>query len=273
MARAGRPALQQVPQTSRVIVRVLGCGDAFGSGGRFHTSFCVDGAGMRLLIDCGASTLIALHRHKIDPATIDGIVLSHLHGDHFGGIPFLLLDAAFITRRRQPLVIAGPAGTLQRLRTTTDALFPNFWKTHGHRHVEVVEHRHRRPMTLGDATVTPFRVRHDSGAPAFALRLTCGDCTIAYSGDTGWTSALVDAAKGSDLFLCEATSYDRPLPFHLTYTSVVAHRDEFRTARLMLTHLGAEMVDRAASLPIESVRDGQRIVVRARSAARRPPAR
>jgi ribonuclease BN (tRNA processing enzyme) len=90
---------------------VIGCGDAFGSGGRFNTCFLIAGANSTILLDCGASSLVALHAAGVDLAAIDGVIISHLHGDHFGGLPFFLLDAQFLTRRDRPLLIAGPPGT------------------------------------------------------------------------------------------------------------------------------------------------------------------
>src|SRR5438270_13702382 len=103
---------------------VVGCGDAFGSGGRYNTCFRLEAAGKTFLIDCGASTHVALNAHGIDPNTIDAIVLSHLHGDHFGGIPFLLLQGQFLSRRERPLTIAGPPGTRARLDAALEVFFP-----------------------------------------------------------------------------------------------------------------------------------------------------
>ena len=79
---------------------VIGCGDAFGSGGRFNTCFMIDTASKRLLLDCGASSLVALKAQKIDLNSIDDVMLSHLHGDHFGALPFFLLDAQFLARHQ-----------------------------------------------------------------------------------------------------------------------------------------------------------------------------
>ena len=67
-------------------LQVLGCGDAFGSGGRFHTCFHVSAESVSFLVDCGASSLIAMRRCGVDPNTIQTVLISHLHGDHFGGI-------------------------------------------------------------------------------------------------------------------------------------------------------------------------------------------
>lgn len=244
-----------------VSLRVLGCGDAFGSGGRSHASFYLQSPTSTVLIDFGASALVSMHRFDIDPATIDAVVLSHLHGDHFGGLPFLLLDAAFITRRKRPLMVLGPAGTAKRVRRTTELLYPGFWHEAGEQTVRFAEHVDRRPCAIAGVRVTPFRVNHPSGAPAYALRIRCEGRTIAYSGDTGWTETLIEAATGSDLFICEASSFEQPIPYHLTYQTVFEHRHRFGTSRLILTHMGAEMVARAERLAIECAHDGQLITL------------
>src|SRR5262249_35545280 len=111
---------------------VVGSGDAFGPGGPFNTCFMLETAKATLLVDFGASSLVALKAHGLDPNKVDGIVLSHLHGDHFGGLPFLLLDAQFLARRTRPLLIAGPPGTRARIDALLEACFPrstaNKWR-------------------------------------------------------------------------------------------------------------------------------------------------
>ena len=94
----------------KVRLRFLGSGDNFGSGGRFQACIHVDAGATRFLLDCGASSLIAMKRAGISSAAIDVILISHLHGDHFGGIPFFILDAQLISRREAPLVIVGSSG-------------------------------------------------------------------------------------------------------------------------------------------------------------------
>jgi ribonuclease BN (tRNA processing enzyme) len=255
MSRTTRP---------RVSLRILGCGDAFGTGGRYHTCFHLVTPRSRILIDCGASSLVAMHRFGVDPGAIDGVVISHLHGDHFGGLPFFLLDAAFVSRRTRQLVIAGPPGTAARLRRATDAMYPGFWSSPRRFKVRFIDLEDDRSVRIGGIVVKAFVVVHASGAPPYALRLTCEGCTIAYSGDTAWTERLVQAARGADLFICEASTFQTPIPYHLTYETVYAHRERFETERLVLTHAGPEVLARRESLRLELAEDGQVLHVRPR---------
>src|SRR5260370_22017026 len=103
-------------------LRFVGCGDAFGSGGRLNTCFHVTGERVNFLIDCGASSLPALKRLGIARENIDLILITHFHGDHFAGLPFLLLDAQF-SRRTRPLVLAAPEGIALPLTQVMEALF------------------------------------------------------------------------------------------------------------------------------------------------------
>src|SRR5690349_7987837 len=103
---------------------VVGCGDAFGSGGRANTCFWIESGDITVALDFGATSLVALKRLSLPPSRIDLVVLSHLHGDHFGGLPFLLLDGHFEGRRDKPLTIIGPVGTAERLRAAAEIFFP-----------------------------------------------------------------------------------------------------------------------------------------------------
>ena len=149
-------------------VQFVGCGDALGSGGRFNTCFHITGERVNLLIDCGASSLPALKWLGIARDDIDLILITHFHGDHFGGLPFLLLDAQF-TRRTRPLVIAGPEGIETRLTQVMEALFENSSKTKQRFDLSVVALKPEETRTFGVVNVTPSPVVHgESGGPFLA---------------------------------------------------------------------------------------------------------
>lgn len=238
-------------------MRFAGSGDAFGNGGRFQTCIVLqagDNPGLTL-VDCGATSLVALKRLGIDPGAVDAVVLSHLHGDHFGGIPFFVLDAQF-TRREKPLLIAGPPGTAERVRAAMEAFFPGSPAVRRRFELVFVELAAGVEVRAGAFGVTAFAAVHASGAPAYALRLRCGGKIFAYSGDTEWTEALVDAARDADLFVCEAYSFERPTKFHLSYATLREHRARLGAKRVLLTHMGPEMLAHLAEAADEAAADG-----------------
>jgi len=227
-----------------VRLTVVGSGDAFGSGGRFNTCFLLETAKGTLLVDFGASSLVALKAHGIDPNRIDGIVLSHLHGDHFGGLPFLLLDAQFLARRERPLTIAGPPGTRSRLQQLLEVFFPkstaNTWRFAW----EVTEIALDCPTDVLGHSVTTTEVVHYSGAPSTAIRLSDGQSLFAYSGDTEWVEALVGVADGADLFISECYGYSGRLTGHLTWEVLKPRLPDLRARKVMLTHMNPTMLAR-----------------------------
>jgi len=227
---------------------IIGSGDAFGSGGRFNTCFHVATGDRRILIDCGASSLVALKARGIDPNTIDAVILSHLHGDHFGGIPFLMLDAQYLNRRERPLVLAGPPGSAQRIRALMEAMFPASSLTKFRFHWRIVEIPVGVPTDIVGLQVTSAEVIHFSGAPSTALRVSDGKKTLAYSGDTEWTDALLSIGTGADLFIVECYDDTRELTGHLSWRLIEARRGEFGARRVMVTHMNPTVLRKLYTL-------------------------
>jgi ribonuclease BN (tRNA processing enzyme) len=238
----------------------LGSGDAFGSGGRLQTCMLIETAGRRLLLDCGATSLVALRRQGVDPATVDAVLVSHLHGDHFGGLPFLLLDGQF-RRGDRPLAVAGPPGIEARVGAALEALFPGASTVRRRFSTTFLEWEARRTVDVAGVSATPYPVVHPSGAPPFALRLQSGGRTLTYSGDTEWTDALLEAAAAADVFVCEAYTFDRPIKFHLDYATLGRHRARLSCRRLIVTHMSEEMLARVEGLDVEAAGDGLTIEV------------
>jgi ribonuclease BN (tRNA processing enzyme) len=237
-------------------LRFVGCGDAFGSGGRQNTCFHVTGESVNFLIDCGASSLPALKRQGIVRDDIDLILITHFHGDHFAGLPFLLLDAQF-ARRTRPLVIAGPQGIETRLTQVMEALFENSSKTKQRFELSVVALSPRETRTFGAVTVTPFPVVHgESGGPFLAYRIEAEGRVIAYSADTEWTETLVPLARDADLFIVEAYTYDKVVKNHLSLKTLEAHLPEINPKRLVLTHMSDDMLGRIDTLDHTAASDG-----------------
>jgi ribonuclease BN (tRNA processing enzyme) len=219
-------------------LRFVGSGDAFGSGGRSNTCFHVTGE---------------LKRQGVARNDIDLVLITHFHGDHFGGLPFLLLDAQF-SRRTRPLTIAGPEGVEIRLAQVMEALFENSSKTKQRFDLNVVSLFPETTIRFGEVSVTPFPVVHgDSGGPFLAYRIEAEGRTIAYTADTEWTETLVPLGRDADLLIAEAYTFDRPVRNHLSLKALEARLAEIKPKRLILTHMSDDMLNRA--VPFETASD------------------
>ena len=104
-----------------VAVRVtfLGTGDAFNARARCHAGYLLTAPSITLLLDCGPTTLLAMKRDGLSPEALDAVVLSHLHGDHFAGLPFLFLTYIYDAPRRRPLTGRRAAGHRRRASRTS----------------------------------------------------------------------------------------------------------------------------------------------------------
>jgi len=244
-----------------VTVRFLGSGDAFGSGGRFNTCIHVAARSATFLIDCGASSLIAMKRFGVDAADIGLIVLSHLHGDHFGGIPFLIRETQIARRREAPLVIVGPPSTEERVHDATEALFPGATRQGLSFALKYVTLAPGEPNPIGPLIVTPYPSLHTPGTEAHALRIEIEGKVIGYSGDTEWTDALTKVAEDADLFISEAYSFDLGVKNHMSYWTLRERRSSLGCRRLVVTHMNSDMLSGLADLETEWADDGKTITL------------
>jgi ribonuclease BN (tRNA processing enzyme) len=235
----------------------VGSGDAFGGGARFQTCLHLEGDGGEdpLLIDCGASSVIALKRLAIDPASVGHVVLTHLHGDHFGGLPWLVLDGQF-ARRTRPLDILGPPQTNERFATAFEVLYPGALEAQRRFETRISEYEASTPHDFGPARITAHAVKHTPATMPHALRVEYAGKVIAYSGDTEWTDSLIEVAAGADLFVCECNFFDKRAPGHLDYRTLTDHLDKLSAKRIVITHMSDEMLAHLAEVELEAAGDG-----------------
>jgi ribonuclease BN (tRNA processing enzyme) len=238
-------------------LQFVGCGDAFGSGGRFNTCFHLTGRNINVLIDCGASSLVALNKLAINRNDVTTIILSHFHGDHVGGVPFFLLEANYVVKRERPLTIAGPPSLKSRFSEIMDVGFPGTDGIDLRFPLQLTEFEIGKRSEVGGLRVTTFHVKHDDRAgPCLGFRFEAEGKVIAFSGDTEWIDTVIDIGHEADLFICEAFSRDKPVPTHMALSLLERHLDQIRPKRLILTHMGDDMLARLSEVPYETAKDG-----------------
>lgn len=242
-------------------VRFVGTSDAFGAGGRRQAAIFVETRAGGLLLDCAPTTGTGLATLGIARDAIDVVALSHFHADHFAGVPQLLLAAIYEDERKHPLVIAGPAGVEARVHGAADAIGYPMRERPTPFELRFVELGAERTIDLGVARATAFATRHDPASCPHGIAVEADGRRLVYSGDTGWFEDLPRHAQGADLFVCECTFHENPLPDHLSYRVLQEKRARFACERMVLTHLGSEMTDRRGQLEIETADDGDALDV------------
>jgi len=189
-----------------------------------------------LVLDFGPGVLGALQRHA-DPNVVN-VLLSHLHADHCLDLPGL-----FVWRRYHPSpaqergVMYGPANTWSRLGSASS---PEGGEIDDFS--DIFEIRHwvdNHAVQVGSLNVVPRLVCHPT--ESYGMRITDpAGATLVYSGDTGYCDALIDLARGADVFLCEASwphSPKHPPKLHLSGTEAGMAASRAGVAELLLTHI------------------------------------
>lgn len=240
-------------------VTFLGTGNAFASGGRNAMAILLRFNNLGVLLDCGPTTLVALKKLGLSPSEVDVILLSHHHGDHFAGVPFIVLHERYEGPRREPLTVAGPDGTETKVSETVRLFFPGidplpFPVTY-------------RDLVAGEAFVergvraTPFEVDHYSSGTAFGYRVELGGKTVVFSGDTAWTDELGRQSSGADLFICECSSFDAPIDKHMSHRDLIRQRSHIEAKRTLLVHAGDDVLAHENELAFELAYDGMEVTL------------
>jgi len=236
-------------------VLFVGTSDAFGAGGRRQPAVLVRAPKGVALLDCGPTTLSGLVALGVHRDLIDTIVLTHYHGDHFGGVPLFLLAAKYADVRKRPLIIMGPEGVQERIEDASRALGHPMDDGPWPFEIRYEEIAVDREVEGGPVGVRAFEAYHQVEAQPHGVMIDAGDHRVAYSGDTGWFDKLPARVKGADLFICECTQYEGEFPYHLNLRQLESHKQEFDCGRIVLTHLGPEMSERRGKCSFETADD------------------
>ena len=222
---------------------VLGNATPYPRPDRACSGYLVRSGTTTIWVDTGPGTLAELQRF-VGVLDVDAIWLSHLHVDHCADLLAMYFALRFSTLKPQRRIPAfGPTGWPERLETFLKGISPHQLDEA----FEVHELGDELGAVVGDMTLHAFAVEH--GVPSYALRTETDGATFTYSADTGPCHGVVAAAQGADLLLCEAGWAARPGGTPAWHMTPVEAGDLARQAgakRLLLTHLGADVVPEAA---------------------------
>jgi ribonuclease BN (tRNA processing enzyme) len=241
-------------QTDRIVF--LGTGDAFSAGGRFQAAYLLQSAGSTLLIDCGSGVLASLKRNELAALPIDTVLLSHFHGDHFAGLPFLLLHFVYVEPRTRPLRIIGPPEVEERVMQLYRAMYADSAASQLPYEIQFIEAKPEKQIALDGFRINPFLVPHQEHPPSYGYAIGLEKRRLVYSGDTGWTEELLAHTENADLFICECSFFETRLPTHLDYPRIAENLQRFGSKRMVLTHIGQEVLSHRTEVELEIAHDG-----------------
>jgi ribonuclease BN (tRNA processing enzyme) len=224
------------PKKTHIELLFLGSGNAFAPG-RSYGSFLVD---ERILFEAPPTTLPALRGMGKLLEDIQYIFISHFHGDHCFGLPFIFLDHYFMTKRENPLTIIGPKGLKKLTHTLIDLAYPDTRKDYSQNFpVEFLEVSPGKEYILQGMTFKVYKMFHGK-LPSLGFSLLYKHRRLAYSGDTGPCPSLYELLHDAHIAIIEMTSIDGVYPYHLNQENVLEIRRRLSSkTSLILTHLPA----------------------------------
>lgn len=215
-------------------VHLLGTGAAVSSPDRTTTMLALDDGASTIVVDCGGDVLQRLLASRLDTDRISALVLTHEHPDHVSGFP-LFMEKLWLTGRRRPIPVCGPAPALDQARRIFEAFDTSGWKGLPEIHWRTV------PLEEG-ATVWSddhWRITGAPGThsvPAIGIRAehASGDAVAAYSSDTERSDVIARLAQGADILVHEATGGHRG---HTSAQDAAHVARQANAGRLVLVHL------------------------------------
>ena len=240
-------------------LNVLGCGDAFNSGGRRHTSFLLQIHNFQILIDCGATTGLSFKQTGHFFNEVNCVIITHFHGDHYGGLPFLILEAAKVHKRKDPLLLVSPPGLKNKLYDLMKLLYNGSEDALETFPIHYIEYERNENLSLPFGTLHAKEVQHTPESLPHGIRLEVYGKIFSYSGDTSWHPNLIKLAEGADLFICECNFCQKESDAHLNYYQLKENLEQLKASKIYLTHLGDKMLEKQEELVLEVLKDGQQI--------------
>ncbi len=223
-------------------IMVLGSGNAFCIDGRGHTSFLLD---QKLLIDCGATTLYKIQEMKVDLNHLKAILITHFHGDHFAGMPFVLIYLKYILNRKEKLILVGHEGFKENYQILMSVTYPEMEFPFD---IEIIELNKSDGFVLDHYVIQSFPITHKS--ESIGYRIVDDFHRFAFTGDTILNQEVLDLMDGVDVGIMELSLWENPnqMVSHVSLQEVIQHRDKIKAKKLYFNHITNALAEEVQKL-------------------------
>lgn len=226
-----------------------------------HTCMEIRHNQSHFLVDCGAGSFSALMREQETLPGLDGMLLTHFHGDHMGGISYILMYYLFVRRLEKPFEIWTPKGGKGVIKNLSESLYPGLGlNLVSQENLSFHEFEDLPNFEAFGVQIKPEKVIHAPNSRPHGFRIDLGAHTLAFSGDTEWTDNLIELSAESDLFVCECNNDKTQKPGHIHHDLLVEKATFLSSKKVILNHLGPDMLLKdSKDSPFEFSYDGLKI--------------
>lgn len=209
-----------------MILHVLGNSGAYPSPGGACSGFLLENKTEKILLDCGSGCLANL-RCVCDLSEITGVICSHLHADHISDL--FVLNYALQLSGLKPLPVYAP----QTPAEIYEALSSNDY-------LDVHPVTDNTLLSFGELTCSFCEMKH--GVTDFAVKISDGDKTFVYTGDTAFCEHLPDFIEGVHTLLCDCSFLEVcSSEKHLSLPEAVDIANKAKIRHLIMTHFDPEI--------------------------------
>lgn len=210
---------------------ILGSGNAFNINARGHTAFLLD---QKILIDCGPTILLKTQEFRIDLSSLKYILITHYHGDHFAGIPFLLIYFKYILHRKEKLTIMGPEGLNIHFNKIMEVTYPNMEFDF---EIEFIELNKNDEIFCNPYIIKSYPITHKE--ESIGYRIVDNKHSFAFTGDTILNEEVFILMDAVDIGIIELSLWDNPNQeiSHVSLQELISLRDKINVKHLFFNHI------------------------------------
>ncbi len=239
-------------------IKVLGTGNAFNQEARFNSSYLIKSNGINTLIDCGFTVPLALQNESIEFSSIDYILITHYHGDHYAGLASLLLGLRYASPQYKNLTIIGPGNIKEKVEGLFKVLYPGTEDL-----LTQLNINFQSVLTSGDKLKTKdfnleiYPMVHSSDALPVGYVFEKNRLKVGFSGDTSWHNGLIPFIKSCDKLIIECNFVQKVGEGHISIEELEASElIQLKKKNIYLTHLYSESANKSKQLGYNTLSDG-----------------